>query len=203
MTDPGLPPKPPVPALPPREAGPSRVFLQLDLSRGSPYSRSEYVRKMLWRVVQGTVWRVVRARQRTWLLRVFGGDAHPTANIRGSVRVHHPWLLRLGEYSSLGDNVNVYNLGPIDVGRHTTISQNVHLCAGSHDWRDPAMPLVRSSITIGAGCWICADAFIGPDVRVGNNCVVGARAVVVSDTPDEVILGGNPARVIGARRAPP
>lgn len=105
----------------------------------------------------------------------------------------------MGEYSSIGENVSVYNLGPIVIGRHTAISQNVHLCAGTHDWRNPAMPLVRSSITIGSGTWVCADAFIGPDVRVGDNCIVAARAVVVRDVPDRSIAGGNPAAVIRSR----
>ena len=66
----------------------------------------------------------------------------------------------------------------------------------------PAMPLVRAGITIGSGTWICADAFIGPDVRVGHNSIVAARAVVVKDVGDRVIVGGNPARVIGARETP-
>lgn len=188
--------------LPETEPAAGEVYLRLDQSRGSPYARSEYARKLLWRVVRLTLWRVVGSRGRAGLLRLLGGDVHPTTNIRPSVKVHHPWLLRTGAWSSLGDNVNVYNLGPILIGTHTTISQNVHLCAGSHDWRDPSMPLTRPPITIGAGCWVCADAFIGPGVRVGNNCVVAARAVVVKDVPDCSIVGGNPAKVIGVRTPP-
>lgn len=199
MSTPGLPPKPPAPKLPPPEPPPAEVYLRLDLSRGSPYSRSEYARKLVWRIVQATLWRIVRPRQRTALLRLFGADVHPTTNIRGSVRIHHPWLLRTGEYSSLGDHVHIYNLGPVVIGPHTTISQHAYLCAGSHDWRDPAMPLLRSSITIGAGCWLCAHVFVGPDVRIGNNCVIGARAAVVSNIPDKSIAGGNPARVLKER----
>lgn len=191
--------RPTPPTLPPPEPEPERIFLRLDLSRGAPYSRSEYAWKLAWRIVHLTIWRLAGARGRARLLRLFGGDVHPTTNIRPSVKIHHPWLLRTGEWSSLGDNVHVYNLGPIVIGSHTTISQNVHLCAGSHDYRDPAMPLLRSSITIGSGCWICADAFVGPDVRVGHNCVIGARAAVVANIPDQSIAGGSPARVIRQR----
>ncbi len=191
--------RPTPPTLPPPEPPPERIFLRLDLSRGAPYSRSEYARKLVWRLVQATLWPVVGSRGRARLLRLFGGDVHPTTNIRGSVKVHHPWLLRTGEWSSLGDRVHVYNLGPVVIGAHTTISQNVHLCAGSHDHRDPTLPLLRSTITIGSGTWICADAFIGPDVRVGHNCVVAARSVVVSNVLEGEIVGGNPARRIGSR----
>ena len=196
------PPPPVAPALPPREPVASGVFFRLDLSRGAPYPGHEYVRKALWRLVQGTIFRVARPGQRTWLLRLFGADVHPTAHFRGTVRVHHPWLLRVGRYSSLGENVEVYNLGPVVIGEQTSISQNVHLCAGTHDYKSPSMALIRSPITIGSGVWVCADAFIGPGVRVGDNSVVAARAVVVGDVDAGVIVGGNPARMVKQRPMP-
>ncbi len=188
--------------LPPREGAPARVFFRLDLSRGAPYSGGEYVKKALWRVVQGTLFRVARPRWRAKLLNLFGAEIDATAHFRGTVRVHHPWLLRVGRYSSLGDGVQVYNLGPVVVGEHTSISQGVHLCAGTHDYKQPSMPLVRSAIVIGSGVWVCADAFIGPGVRVGDNSVVAARAVVVGDVEAGVIVGGNPARMVKPRPMP-
>lgn len=190
-------PRPESPRMPASAEPGVKPFFRLDeAAAATPYSRDEYVRKALWRLVQGTLFRCApRARWRAALLRLFGADVHPTVNIKGTVRVHHPWLLRMGRYSSLGERVEVYNLGPIVIGDHTAISQNVHLCAGTHDWRNPSMPLVRSSITIGSGTWICADAFIGPDVRIGHNSIVAARAVVVKDVGDGVMVGGNPARV--------
>lgn len=199
MTTPRGTNRPTAPTLPPPEPPPERIFLRLDLSRGAPYSRSEYARKLVWRLVQSALWPVVGSRGRARLLRLFGGDVHPTTNIRGSVKVHHPWLLRTGEWSSLGDRVQVYNLGPVVIGAHTTISQDVYLCAGGHDYRDPSMPLTRPPIVVGAGCWICAQAFLAPGAHVGNNCVVAARAVVVGRVPDESIVGGNPARVLKKR----
>lgn len=193
---------PPTPVLPPVEAVPARVFFRLDLSRTPPYQRSEYVRKALWRLVQGTVFKVAPNRYRVAMLRLFGADIHPTANIRGTVRVHHPWLLRVGANSSIGDRVEVYNLGPVVIGAQTSISQGVHICAGTHDWKNPTMPLIRSSITIGSGVWVCADAFIGPGVQVGNNSIIGARVVVMRDVPDEsTASAGKP--VIGPRAGLP
>ena len=196
------PARPAVPVLPGFMPGPAWVFFRLDQSRGSPYSRSEYFRKAGWRLVQATVFRFVRASVRVRLLNMFGARIDPTANIRGTVKIHHPWLLRMGRFSSLGDGVHVYNLGPVVIGEHTSVSQNVHLCAGSHDWKNPAMPLLRSSIIIGSGTWICADAFIGPEARVGHNCVVAARSVVVGEVADSSIVGGNPARLIKPRPMP-
>lgn len=107
----------------------------------------------------------------------------------------------MGEYSMLSERVEIYNLGPVDIGAHTVLSQDVYVCAGTHDYTRPDMPLLRPKISIGSGVWICAGAFIGPGVRVGHNCVIGARAVVSKDVPDDMIAGGNPAKVLRSRLA--
>ncbi len=105
----------------------------------------------------------------------------------------------MGDYSTLADNVEAYNLGPITIGRHTVISQGSHLCNGTHDYKDPSLPLVRPSMTIGSGVWVCADAFIGPGVEIGDNALIGARAVVTRDVPRDMIAAGNPAKVVRSR----
>jgi len=138
---------------------------------------------------------------RFWL-RLFGAKLAPTCKLRPSVRVRHPWLLEIGEHSVIGDNVEVYNLGPIRIGAQTVISQNSHLCNGSHEYRDPSLPLLRPDMEIGSGVWICADAFIGPGVTIGDNALVGARSVVMRDVPPGVIVAGNVAQVVKNRPMP-
>ena len=54
-------------------------------------------------------------------------------------------------------------------------------------------------VEIGDDVLVFAEAFIGPGVRVGDNAVVGARAVVVKDVADGIVVAGNPARKIGDR----
>jgi acetyltransferase-like isoleucine patch superfamily enzyme len=58
---------------------------------------------------------------------------------------------------------------------------------------------LREAITIGDGVWIAAKAFIGPAVTIGDNTVVGACAVVMKDVEANVVVAGNPAKVIKAR----
>jgi putative colanic acid biosynthesis acetyltransferase WcaF len=79
------------------------------------------------------------------------------------------------------------------------VSQRTFLCAGTHDHTKPHLPLLRPAIRIGRGVWVAAEAFVGPGVTVGDNSIVGARAVVASDVPRGVIVVGNPAKVVGAR----
>lgn len=44
--------------------------------------------------------------------------------------------------------------------------------------------------------WICIGAIVCPGVTIGKNAVVAAGAVVTKDVPDNVMVGGNPARII-------
>lgn len=55
---------------------------------------------------------------------------------------------------------------------------------------------VRMHTRIGSCCFIGARSIILPGVKVGDNAIVGAGAVVVRDVPPRSIVAGNPARVI-------
>jgi putative colanic acid biosynthesis acetyltransferase WcaF len=114
---------------------------------------------------------------------------HPT------VHITVPWNVAIGDYSSVGDRAILYALGPITIAERVTISQGAHICAGTHDYRDSAMPLMKPPIDIEKEVWICADVFIGPGVRVGARAIVGARCVALSDVEANVVVIGNPARV--------
>lgn len=133
------------------------------------------------------------------LLRLFGAKIGSGVHIHPSAVIFIPWNLQIGAWSSVGFDALIYNLGPVRIGEKVTVSQRAHLCAGSHDFRDPAMPLTKPPIEIVDEVWICADAFLGPGVVVGKRAVVAARAVVVKDVGEGKIVGGNPARVIGRR----
>ena len=136
---------------------------------------------------------------RRWLLRRFGARVGQAVRIDPSARIVIPWNLALGDNVGIGERAILYALGPITVGNNATISQNAHLCAGSHDFRGPAMQLTKPPIAIGAGAWICADAFIGPGVVIGDFAIVAARAVVVRDVAAGIVVAGNPAVQVGVR----
>lgn len=190
---------------PGKDDGEQMLYQRLDQTARFPYHFSEYTRKALWILVSNTIFRAMPGRVPGWRrfwLRLFGAQIHPSCNIRPGVRVVHPWLLKMKAYSCLADNVNVYNLGSITIGEHTVVSQYAHLCAGTHDYRETYLPLRRPPIIIGDGVWVCAEAFIGPGVTVGDNAIVGARAVVTGDVPAGKIVAGNPAVVLRDRPKP-
>lgn len=136
---------------------------------------------------------------RRMLLRLFGAKIGAGAHIYPTARIAIPWNLNIGEQAAVGDHAILYALGPIRIGARATVSQYAHLCAGTHDWRDPAMPLVKTPLVIGDDAWICAEAFVGPGVSVGEGAILGARGVTMKDIPAGAVFGGNPAREVGAR----
>jgi maltose O-acetyltransferase len=51
-------------------------------------------------------------------------------------------------------------------------------------------------ITIGDNCWIGGNSVINPGVSLGNNVVVGSGSVVTKSFGDNVVIAGNPAKII-------
>ncbi|MCC7407665.1 MAG: hypothetical protein IT442_06310 [Phycisphaeraceae bacterium] len=178
------------------------IFQRLDTTANRPYTPSEYLRRYLWLVVQATLVRLSPPRAYGWRrfwLRLFGANLTPSSRTGRTTHVHHPWLLTMGRHSHLAADVQAYNLGPIAVGDHSVVSHAAVLCAGTHDYTKPNLPLLRLPITIGSGVWVCTEAFIGPGVTVGDNAIVGARAVAMRDVPPGMIVAGNPAVVVKPR----
>jgi putative colanic acid biosynthesis acetyltransferase WcaF len=171
--------------------------------RAVKWNRHEQLGRLLWLFAHPffilpprSFWAWRRA-----LLRLFGARIGRHAHIYPTVRIAIPWNLEVGDYSAIGDRAILYSLGPIRIGRESTISQGAHLCAGTHDFRRGDMLLLKLPITVGDRVWICADAFIGPNRAVGDGAIVGARAVVSRDVEPNQIVAGNPARVIGERES--
>ncbi len=133
------------------------------------------------------------------VLRCFGASVGKHVNTYASTRICFPWNLTVGDWSAIGEDVFIYNLGAVTIGSKATISHRTHLCAGTHDYRNPNLPLLKPPITIGDQAWICADAFVGPGVTVGKGAIVGARAVAMRDVPAWTVVVGNPARHVKAR----
>ena len=172
------------------------MTLDIDAARAArPYSRSEYIGRILWMLA----WPLFHLSPRPlfgwrrFLLRCFGARVGRGAHVYPSARIEIPWNLDIGENASIGERVLVYSLGPVVIGPRATVSHNAHLCAGSHDYRSPSLPLLRLPILIGAEAWICAQAFVGPGCEIGEGAVVGGGSVVTGKVEAWTVVAGNPA----------
>lgn len=173
----------------------------------TPYPRGEVVRRWIWALVQATLFRWSPRPLhgfRAWLLASFGAEIPRRSQvvIFPTARVTFPWRLTLEPHAMIGPNVTLYNLGRITIRRGANVSQNAHLCAGTHDHARWSMPLLTAPIVVGENAWIAADVFVGPGVTIGELCVVGARSVVVHDLPPRKICVGHPCRPVRDRADP-
>jgi putative colanic acid biosynthesis acetyltransferase WcaF len=136
---------------------------------------------------------------RLWLLRRFGAQIDPTAVVHGKSVIWWPGNLVMGRFASLGPGAICYNVARVTVEDYAIVSQRAHLCTGTHDIQDSAFPLVSQPITLKANSWVAAEAFVGPNVVVGEGAVLGARGVAAKSLEAWTVYVGNPARAIGKR----
>lgn len=138
--------------------------------------------------------------RRFWF-RAFGAKIGKGVILRPSVRMTYPWKVRIGDWSWIGDNVELYSLGEISIGDHVVVSQNTYVCTGTHDITSYCFDMIRKPIFIQDEAWIASDVFIAPGITIGFGCVVGARSTVFADLPPESVCAGSPAKVIRWRKA--
>jgi putative colanic acid biosynthesis acetyltransferase WcaF len=166
------------------------------------YSKKELLLRIIWAIVEPLFFSWSPRLFYGWrnlILRAMGAKIGMGVKIYPSARIMYPWLLEIGDGSTISWHVKVYNLAHSSIGHDTMISQYAHLCGGTHNFRSPGFDLVRTGFQIGNHVWIAADAFIGPGITVHDNAVVAARAVVIKDVAAGVIVGGNPAKEIGKK----
>ena len=168
----------------------------------SPHSAANKAARLLWQVVWLWLFRPVpwfwHAPRRA-LLRLFGARVGRGAQIMPSVRIWAPWNLSVGDHAAVSHGVDLYAVDRIEIGAHATISPRAFLCTATHDIDHPNMPLRTAPIRIGAGAWVCAEAYVHPGVAIGADAVAGVRAVVLRDVPPGQVVGGNPAKFLRMR----
>ena len=109
---------------------------------------------------------------------------------------HH---VHLGSNIYLNSNCTFVDDGHIYVGDHTMFGPNVMVLTASH----PLEPELREKglqfnkdIHIGRNVWVGAGVIILPGITIGDNSIIGAGAVVTKDVPNNVVVVGNPAKII-------
>lgn len=120
-----------------------------------------------------------------------------------STTVFAPFYTNFGRFIHIGKNVFInhacsfLDMGGITIEDHALIGPKVNLITENHPL-NPAnrRALICKPIIIKRNAWIGAAVTILPGVTIGENAVVAAGAVVSKDVPDNMIVGGVPAKII-------
>ncbi|WP_411964700.1 acyltransferase [Haloferax sp. YSMS24] len=103
--------------------------------------------------------------------------------------------ISVGDNTVIHDNVHLDDRGKLTIGDRVSISDDVHIYTHAHDVVDQTE--VRNyHTTIGDDARITYDAMVNAGTHVGENAIVGARAIVQGDVPAHHIAVGTPAESV-------
>lgn len=84
----------------------------------------------------------------------------------------------------------------IHIGENTLVAGGVKILSHDHCKRVGDNQPFLTHTYIGKNCFIAVNAIILPGVKIGNEVIVGAGAVVTKDIPSNTVVVGNPAKII-------
>lgn len=108
--------------------------------------------------------------------------------------------IRVGENFYANKDCIFMDINTIEFGKNVIVGPRCSFYCAGH----PLDPVVRNvdrlefglPINVGNEVWIGGNSVILPGVTIGDNSVVGAGSVVTKDVPADVVVAGNPARII-------
>lgn len=114
---------------------------------------------------------------------------HPQANISTQIKLGDGTLICRGAcinpFSVIGKGV-IINTAAI-VEHECIIGDYAHIAPGA---------VLAGNVKIGNGSFVGANAVVKQGVEIGKNVIIGAGAVILKDVPDNLIMVGNPAKII-------
>lgn len=134
-------------------------------------------------------------------------------HIKGNITVHKNGKIHIGRDCFLGENSRVWAYKNIEIGDNTLISHNCFIVDSDTHPQNPYdrhkhyLDIVNGvdyddcnfdsrDVIIGKNVWIASGCCILKGVHIGDNAIIGAGSVVVSDIPADSIAFGNPAKIV-------
>lgn len=137
--------------------------------------------------------------KRTELLKQLFGSTGKDLTIEPTFRCDYGYNIHVGENFFANFDCVFLDVCEIQIGDNCLIAPGVHIYTAAHPLNTNERisgAEYGKSVNIGDNVWIGGRAVINPGVNIGNNVVIASGAVVTKDVPDNVVVGGNPAKII-------
>jgi acetyltransferase-like isoleucine patch superfamily enzyme len=111
--------------------------------------------------------------------------------------------LVIGDNVYLASGVWLNAMGGLTIGDEVVMGPYVVLSTGTHQFKNGSARFggsIFESISIGRGSWLASHVSVRAGVKIGAGVLAAAHAAITKDVPDNVIVGGVPAKIIGPRR---
>jgi putative colanic acid biosynthesis acetyltransferase WcaF len=167
------------------------------------FSFSNRLRRLIWNICWALLYRVSPRPFHSWralMLRCFGAKLGPDCHFYPDSKVWAPWNLICADHVAAGDGVEIYNPAILRLDSHVILSQQAYICGATHDYNDPAFPLIAYPMHFGAYAWVCARASVAPGVNLGEGAVLGLGSIATKDLEPWSVNVGVPAVKIKERK---
>ena len=136
---------------------------------------------------------------KVFILKKFGANVGKKIVIKPGVNIKYPWLLSIGDYSWIGEDVWIDNLDQVTIGANCCISQGAMLLCGNHNFKKSTFDLIIKPITLEDGVWIGARSTVCPGVLAKSHSVLTVGSIISQTMEEYTIYRGNPAIAIKNR----
>lgn len=115
-----------------------------------------------------------------------------------SIKLMRESGITIGEECGIYTFIRSHEPSMISIGHHVTVSAGVAFITHDNSIMRVLDPMTDAvgRITIGDYCFIGQNSILMLGVTLGENCIVGAGAVVTHSFPPHSVIAGNPARKI-------
>lgn len=140
-----------------------------------------------------------QGKKRRNLLKKLFGSTGKTIYVESTFNCDYGVNIHVGEAFYANYGCVILDVAEVRIGNNCLLAPQVGIYTAAH----PIDPDERASgkefakpITIGDNCWIGGHATINPGVTLGHNVVVASGAVVTKSFGDNLVIAGNPAKIL-------